>query len=427
MKKILIFILLIISVRFSGYSQKQEVLHLIVEAGDYKRINTPVNICIDEISIIDTSSFELFEKINGHLVEKLFQVESDYNSILWFTLDGTTEPGSEREYILFSTDHHEPHENSITADVKSEVIILKKGVSEIFHYRKAIMYPPPGVDTVYKRSGFFHPVFSPSGNVLTRVSPPDHYHHFGIWNPWTRIKAGDHVSDLWNLYEKQGTVRFSGINSTVSGPVFGGFTVKQDHIDFLGKDPEQLIINEVCDVRAWNIEPVSGENAYLVDLTTFLSVAGTVPLTLEAYRYGGGIGIRANEEWTRDNSSVLTSEGRTRIDADGTRARWTDLNGSFIGGGTSGIVFFSHPSNRDHPEPMRVWPIDANNGRGDVYFEFCPVRLKEWILVPGNVYRLKYRILIYDGKIDKITADRLWCDFAYPPLVKVLHKQRARK
>ncbi|MCX6328839.1 MAG: PmoA family protein, partial [Bacteroidia bacterium] len=77
--------------------------------------------------------------------------------------------------------------------------------------------------------------------------------------------------------------------------------------------------------------------------------------------------------------------------------------------------------NREHPEPMRVWP-ENQNGRGDVYFEFCPIRLKSWDLFPGNVYELKYRMLVYDGKIDQATADRLWNDFAYPPVVRVLIK-----
>jgi len=151
-------------------------------------------------------------------------------------------------------------------------------------------------------------------------------------------------------------------------------------------------------------------------------VAGDSTIVFEAYRYGGGIGIRATEEWTRDNSTVLTSEGKTRKDADGTRARWTDLNGAIKNNGQSGIVFFSHPANREHPEPMRVWPENMNNNRGDVYFEFCPIRYKEWVLNPGNVYRLKYRMLVYDGKIEKSTADRIWNDFAYPPIVKILNK-----
>ncbi|HNY14722.1 MAG TPA: PmoA family protein, partial [Bacteroidales bacterium] len=246
-------------------------------------------------------------------------------------------------------------------------------------------------------------------------------HHFGIWNPWTKVKIGDHETDFWNIGSKQGTVRFAGINSVIDGPVYCGFTVKQDHIDFRAVKTGVTAINEVWDVRAWNIEPVEGIKAYIVDLTTFLSVAGNEPIVFVAYRYAGGIGFRATGEWNNKNSTVLTSEGLTRKDADGSRARWADINGEFRDKGNSGITFFSHPANRDFPEPMRVWP-ENQNGVGDVYFEFCPTRHNDWQLDPGNLYRLKYRMLVYDGKIDQPTADRLWNDFAYPPVVRVSSK-----
>ena len=402
-------------------SQKAEVFHLSVESGNYRRINTPVSFGMESIPMSDTLAYQLVEKVNGKLVEKSCQIETGYILRLWWILDGTTPPGKTREYFLYKTDA-KLSENKITTFVTPGAIVLKKGNSDIFHYHTAVLYPPAKVDTAYKRSGFIHPLLSPCGNVLTRISPPDHYHHMGIWNPWTKVKIGSHVTDFWNLNEKQGTVRFAGINSATNGPVFGGFSVKQEHIDFQGEKPEELILNEVWDLRAWNAEPLIGFKAWLVDLTSFLSVAGDSLLVFEAYRYGGGIGIRANEEWTKDNSTILTSEDKTRLNADGTRARWADLNGVFKDNSQSGVVFFSHPSNREHPEPMRVWPIDANNGRGDVYFEFCPIRYKDWVLIPGKIYRLKYRMLVYDGKIDKQTADRLWNDFAYPPAVRVLNK-----
>jgi len=420
MKRSLISLFAVLTLSIQGMSQKVEVIHLSVGSGNFERINSPVSFGLENVSISDTLSFQLFEKVRGNLVPKAFQIEPGYIPQLWWILDGTTAPGKSREYILFK-DAPQNFENKITSTVTSGSIILRNGNSDILHYQTAVMYPPAKVDTAYKRSGFIHPLMTPSGNILTRVSPPDHYHHVGIWNPWTKVKIDNHVTDFWNLYEKQGTVRFAGINSTVSGPVYGGFSVRQEHIDFQGKKPEELAINEVWDVRAWNVEPVAGQKAWLVDLTTFLSVAGDSTIVFEAYRYGGGIGIRANEEWTKDNSTVLTSEGKTRKDADGSRARWTDLNGAFKNNGQSGIVFFSHPSNREHPEPMRVWPENMNN-RGDVYFEFCPIRYKEWKLNPGVVYRLKYRMLVYDGKINKETADRIWNDFAYPPVTKVIIK-----
>jgi len=420
MKRSLIIISILLAFGLTVNSQKTQLLHFYVEAGNFQRINTPVSVDIEGVEKSDTLGYLLCEKVKGQMVEKPFQVETGYVPRLWWILDGTTEAGKKREFYLYKV-APQTQKTEITTELTTDNIILKKGASEILNYRKSVMYPPKGVDTAYKKSGFIHPMYSPSGNVMTRISPRDHYHHFGIWNPWTKVKIGDHETDFWNLNSKQGTVRFSGINSIINGPVYGGFSVKQDHIDFRGAKPEELAINEVWDVRAWNTEPVTGIKAYIVDLTTFLSVAGNEPIVFVAYRYAGGIGFRATGEWNNKNSTVLTSEGLTRKEADGSRARWADINGAFKDKGNSGITFFSHPSNRDYPEPMRVWP-ENQNGVGDVYFEFCPTRHNDWELFPGNTYRLKYRMLVYDGKIDQPTADRLWNDFAFPPVIRISNK-----
>jgi hypothetical protein len=83
--------------------------------------------------------------------------------------------------------------------------------------------------------------------------------------------------------------------------------------------------------------------------------------------------------------------------------------------GISVVLFMSHPQNREHPEPMRIYPVSSK----DVYFQFCPIRHKEWELLPGKQYQQKYRILVYSGTITPETAERYWQDFANPPEVKV--------
>ena len=67
-----------------------------------------------------------------------------------------------------------------------------------------------------------------------------------------------------------------------------------------------------------------------------------------------------------------------------------------------------------------MWPENANGGRGDLFFEFCPIRHNSWKLLPGQDYRLKYRMLVYDGEIDVDTAERIWRDFAYPPTAELI-------
>jgi len=420
MRKVLLSVIFLASVASGIFSQKTELLNFYILAGDFERINTPVSVDLSGVVKSDTLSFVLFEKAGGKLIEKPSQAETGYFPRLWFILDGVSPAGSRREYVLFS-DLKSDSPSGISVDVTGDNLILKKGNSQILNYRTSILYPPAGVDSVFRRSGFVHPMYTPSGNIITRVSPPDHYHHFGIWNPWTVVRTGDHKTDFWNLGSRQGTVRYAGVNYLTEGPVYGGFEVKQDHIDFRAKDPSVPAINEQWDIRAWNTEPVNGSKVFLVDFTSVMSVASGEPIVFEAYRYGGGIGIRTTEQWHKDNSAVLTSEGKTRVDADGSRARWTDLNGAFAGAGNSGITFFSHPSNFEHPEPMRVWPLEQN-GRGDLYFEFCPIRHKSWEIKPGKTYRLQYRVLVYDGKIDSATANRLWNDFAFPPKVVIINK-----
>jgi len=420
MKRLIVLSLLFIGFASASFSQMTEVLKFSVESGKYQRINTPVSLDLTDIIVNDSLSLQLFEIVKGKQTEVPCQTESGYTSRLWWIMNGTTPAGTKREYILYRGQGMNYRKNILTV-VKPDQIELKNGRNKILDYQTSLVYPPAGVDTMYKRNGFIHPMYSPSGNILTRISPPDHYHHVGIWNPWTKVKIRNHVTDFWNLYSHQGTVKFAGVNSTTDGPVYGGFAVRQEHIDFQGKGGNELTFNEIWDVRAWNSAPVTGTNAWLVDLTTFLSVAGDSTIILEAYRYGGGIGFRSTDEWNKDNSWVNTSEGKSRVDADGTKARWTDVGGMFKEKGTSGIVFFSHPANREHPEPMRVWP-ENQNVHGDVYFEFCPIRYKEWVLTPGNVYRLKYRMLVYDGKVDPAVSERVWTDFAYPPEVKIFTK-----
>ena len=86
------------------------------------------------------------------------------------------------------------------------------------------------------------------------------------------------------------------------------------------------------------------------------------------------------EKWTKDNCTVLTSDNKTRIDADGSFAQWCIVEGkSETKEGRSGILFLSHPSNRMHPEPMRVWPIDSNGGRITSY-NVCYTKLLRLVI-----------------------------------------------
>ncbi|SIT09887.1 Methane oxygenase PmoA [Zobellia uliginosa] len=286
-------------------------------------------------------------------------------------------------------------------------------------YRYEMTYPPNGVDSIFKKSGYIHPIITPKGDTLTRIQPNDHYHHYGLWGPWTHTQVDGERVDFWNLGEGMGTVLFKEFKNEESGDVYASFTAGQEHIDLKTKEEPQIALNEDLQVRLWNL---NRPDRYMFDYKSEFSTPLQNGILFEAYRYGGGLGLRFNERWKADNCTVLTSEGNDRLTADGTNARWCIVSGeSADGKGTNGILFMSHPKNRNHPEPMRIWPIDANGGRGDMFFEFCPIRHEEWKIEPNKKYELNYRMVVFDGTLQAGEAEAYWQLFAQQPKTDIIN------
>lgn len=284
-------------------------------------------------------------------------------------------------------------------------------------YRYNMKLPPNGVNNLYQKSGYIHPVLSPKGDTLTRIQPPDHYHHYGVWGPWTKTKINNTEVDFWNLKDGQGTVLFKEFKSISSGKVFAGFTAKQEHFNLIKKGSPRIAINEDLEVKVWKND---NPNQYFIDYTSAFTTPLEEGILFEAYRYGGGLGFRFKEQWDKNNCNVLTSEGKNRMAADGTKAKWCIIYGeSNNRKSTNGVLFMSHPQNRAHPEPMRVWPITANKDRGDMFFEFCPIRHKEWEIKRNKRYKLNYRMLVFEGSISPDQAEAHWKAFAYKPQIKI--------
>ncbi len=401
---------------FPFFLFSQEVARFSVASGDYDQMDCPVYFSTEQIkNLPDKYSLFLFETLESGL--KPVKIQFDMKDTgFWFVMDGTTLKNTKRFFVLKAGDT-KPVESETPMQVRKseEAITLLKNNQKILKYQLKTMIPPKGIDPAYQKSGFIHPLWSPGGEVLTRVQPPDHYHHYGIWGPWTKTHIEGREVDFWNLAKGEGTVRYAGLSEISEGPVFCGFKVNQEHVDFKKGVPggkEQVAINEELSVRAWNLR----ENAWLIDYTSVQNSPLKNGILLDAYRYGGGIGFRATEKWKKDNCTVFTSVGKTRKNADGTTARWCRVEGE-SGTGRSGILFMDFPENKAFPEPMRVWPLNANNGRGDLFFEFCPIRHEPWKMKKGKNYHLKYRLFIFDSRLSAEDAEILWQSFAHPPKV----------
>ena len=277
---------------------------------------------------------------------------------------------------------------------------------KIIGYQMAIKGVPKGVSENYQRSGYLHPVNTPRGKRLTRIQPEDHYHHYGIWNPWTHTLFEGDTLDFWNLYKKQGTVRFAEMLKKNTGPVFSEFEVLHEHI-VLKNDADKLALNEIQNIKVFPLN----QSQYLMDITIQYECATDQPFKIIQYRYGG-FGWRTTEEWDNQNSRVLSSEGNTRKNADGSTARWCIVDGK-LNDGHGGALMLSHPENYNHPEPLRVWPEDQY-GRGDLFVNFATTKTTDWTFEPGKTYTLKYQLIVYDGKMEVASAEQAWNQFAKP-------------
>ncbi len=301
----------------------------------------------------------------------------------------------------------------VTIKKENGKLIMSSGDRNFIAYQFETLYPPAGVDAAYKRSGFIHPLWSPHGHVLTQIQPEDHYHHYGIWNPWTHVLFEGDTVDFWNLNKGEGTIRFAEFTSIYEGAVYSEYEALHQHVVLKKDGEEKVALNELQKVRVY--KPLT-PNYYIAEITIKLSCASDSPFKILEYRYAG-LGWRATEQWNKNNSEVFTSEDKTRKDADGSRARWFVVQGE-VDNDYAGIVWMSNPTNFNHPEPIRIWPEDQN-GRGDVFADFSPTKNTDWLLEPGKTYVLKYRLLVFNGHYTKEKAENAWQNYAHQPGVEI--------
>ena len=392
-------------------SRAGPLARITIEAGDYTRVDTPVKASLDGVPFgSPADKIRLVEVKGSQRIEVPVQLEAGSPPRLWWILSGKTEAGTKRMYEV--VEGGIPVASGVSVKQNEKVLQIEKDGTKVLSYNHAIVPAPAGQSELYNRSGFIHPLWSPTGSVMTDIHPKDHYHHVGIWMPWTKTKFEGKEVDFWNLKAGQGTVRFKRFLSTTNGPVYGGFQAEHEHVALKTDEGEKVVLKEVWDVRVYNVGGRQ-EGYWIWDFVSTQRCVADSPLHLTKYRYGG-FGFRGAAEWKGESASYLTSQGRTRKDGHATRARWCDTAG-VSDGQWKGVTHFSHPENFGHPEPMRIWPgFDQ-----EVFFNWAPVQLGDFELKPGRDHVFRYRLYVHEGKVDVENTERLWNDYAHPPKVEI--------
>jgi hypothetical protein len=290
------------------------------------------------------------------------------------------------------------------------VRVTVSGKPALTYQAEPAEFPRPDIKPIFRRGGYIHPVFTPEGRAITDDYPVDHPHHHGIWWAWTKTEYDGRQPDFWNMGDSTGRIDFDSLDATWSGRIHGGLTATTRFTDVTGGRSD-VVLKDRWDVRVYSVSDSSKFTIF--DVVSTQNLAGDKPLVLPEYRYGG-LGVRGHIHWNGkgDKTVFLTSEGKNRADGNGSNARWTHMGGT-IDGRPAGIAILDHPSNFRSPQPTRLNPDNP-------FFNYAPSVAGEWKIEPRKPYVSRYRFVTYEGEPDRALLDRLWNDYATPPVVTVI-------
>ncbi len=325
---------------------------------------------------------------------------------VWIIQDAL-DVGTRREYRLAAADGKPSPTDGISVNDDGKHLVVTAGDKPVFRYNHATVPSPDPKTPYYAKSGYIHPLYSPSGRLVTDDFNPDHAHQHGIMLAWRKMVFEGRKTDGWDQKSNTGKVEHAKIESFTGGPVFGQFRVSIRHVDLTAPGGEKPVLNET-----WNVRVYVAADGYLFDIDSTQTCASASPVLIDKIHYGG-IMIRGHADW-HDNRSYdfLTSEGKTKADGNQSRPKWVDLTGP-VDGEPAGVLILDHPSNFRFPQPVRLHPTMP-------YFCFTPASLDAFTIESGKTFCSSYRFFVHDGTLDVPQARRLWDDYAEPVQVRVL-------
>lgn len=291
-------------------------------------------------------------------------------------------------------DQAEEPTSNLHLEQTSDYLRISHGENPVLEYRITTGMPD-SLPEHYERTGFLHPVYSPSGQVVTDDYPVGYAHQHGFFTAWTNTTYRDSFVDFWNTQKGLATVRHERVLETMDTDGYLGFKTKLVHFSRVHDDLP--VLEERYTVRVHDREDI-----FVWDFRSEQHNVTEDTLFLNKHLYGG-LGIRGSKHWSAADSlhfiapaKFLTSQGLTRDSANHTRPDWTAIYGD-LPTGKAGMVVIPHPENFRAPQSVRVHPSLP-------YFSVSPVTSEGFFLVPGEVYVMRYRVVVFDGEVEDVLA-----------------------
>lgn len=395
-------------------------IRIMVLAGGHARQNCPVELALPD-DLKNAKAFSLTRESDGKQVP-VQRFGAKKNPRLIWMIDTPLVAGESRKYRLTKLDNSaKPDQTVLCADEGGKLKVSVGGI-DVFTFNHSVVEAPQGIEPIYRRSGYFHPIKTPQGNTVTGDFEPDHPHQHGLFNAWVNTTFRGEPVDFWNQAKGKGDVECASVQRRKrAGAVFAQFKASLSHVAI--KDGKRVpAIKETLVVRVYNAKP------FLFDIVSRAETATDDAIQVNEYHYGG-FGMRGPSEWLIAKATeadaeagnrsdplavgdFLTSSGRTRSDGNHTRARWVEMHGP-VGSQHAGIIVMAAESNFRAPQTVRLHPTKP-------YFCFAPMVLGDFSLKPKEVYTSRFRYVVHDGPPNSEFAERMWQDYAHPPKVQII-------
>ncbi len=285
-------------------------------------------------------------------------------------------------------------------------LTISHGQKIVLVYNKMSPAVPEGIDPIYHRSGFLHPVTTPKGKTITEAFPKDHPHQHGIFFAWVKTTYGDRAIDFWNLAGRTGRVVHERVVNMSQNEGRVEFEVDLIH---RAENPSVDILRERWKVTVY--EP--GDDYYCFDLESVQQALTDTPLVVEKYHYGG-MAFRGISKWLTkadqdkrgsgaiqlEPSSFLNNSGQDRKLGNHTPSTWVALSGT-IEHQNASIAVLSHSKNFRAPQPARLHDSKP-------YFCFSPCVTDSFEISKTKPLRSKYRFLVTDAPPNPDWIESLW-------------------
>ena len=316
-------------------------------------------------------------------------------------------------FLFLCTSLHSVLAGDLKLTETDDVIRVTLRGKPVLEYIKTEKPVPEGIEPHFRRSGYIHPVYTPTGQELTGDFPADHAHQHALFFAWTKSSFDGRKVDFWNQAKDLGRVEFREVVNLKREERRVSFSVKQAFkVKMRSKAGDKWIdaLNEIWTVTVHR----TPDDHFLFDIVSVQECASDKPLTLAKYHYGG-MSIRGNYQWLKEKEDhsikpgdvqYLTSEGNDRWEGNHTRPNWVAFSGKIDGQEVSAAVFCS-PKNFRAPQHVRIHPNKP-------YFCFAPTVDGSFKITPGRKYVSRYRYLVTSASVDEDKIEQHWKKYAKP-------------